>query len=170
MLFDEPAPPRKPAIGKIRYTHDAMIEIIISQPGISQGEIAREFGYSETWVSIIINSDAFQERLRVRKAELTDPLIRATIEERLEGLAKRSLDKLIERLDTGAGLRTPDLIAMAKLGVGDRANRPATPTQQNNLYVVALPAPAQTSSDWLATRSLAPPQPIETIDLPQKAA
>lgn len=141
-------------IARVRYTHDAMIDLIISTPSISQNEMAALFGYSATWVSIIINSDAFQERLAARKTELTDPKLRASIEERLEALAKTALDRLIERLDTSTpAIRTSDLVSIAKLGVGDRANRPQVAPTQNNLYVVALPPPAQNTSSWLANRS-----------------
>lgn len=143
-----------PEIGKVRYTHDAMIDLILSTPAISQNELASLFGYSATWVSIVINSDAFQDRLAERKAELTDPKLRASIEERLEAVAKTALDRLIERLDTsGPAVRTADLVSIAKLGVGDRANRPAVAQTQNNLYVVALPPPAQNTSSWLSNRS-----------------
>ena len=40
---------------------------------------------------------------------------------------------------------------MAKLGAGDRANRPAGPAQTNNLYVVNLPPPAKNSTEWLSS-------------------
>ena len=53
---------------KISYTHDAIIDAIIASPGVSQGELAKEFGYTQTWLSIMIGSDAFQSRLTERKA------------------------------------------------------------------------------------------------------
>lgn len=136
-----------PEIKTVRYSHDAIIDIILANPFASQGEIARESGYTQAWLSIIINSDAFKERMAERKAELRDPAIRASIEDRLDAVARRSLDKIMDKLDQPGQMKTMELVAIAKLGAGDRANRPAVP--QNSLYVVHLPAPAQNSSDWL---------------------
>jgi hypothetical protein len=134
---------------KISYTHDAIIDAIIAAPGISQGELAKEFGYTQTWLSIMIGSDAFQNRLAERKAAMTDPKLVASINERLDGLAKRALERLADRLDSPtANLKTMELVSIAKLAIGDKANRPATPTSQN-LYVVNIPPAATSSSAWL---------------------
>jgi len=142
-------------IKKVRYTHDAMIDEILMNPAVSQGELAKQFGFSQTWMSIVINSDAFQERLAERKGQLTDPSVIASINERLDAIAKRSLDKIMERLDSPtANLKTLELVAIAKIGVGDKNTRPAGPqVQNNNLYVVSLPPPAQNSASWIANRS-----------------
>lgn len=139
-----------PPIQKVRYTHDAMIDEILANPSISQGELARQFGYTQTAVSIQVNSDAFKERLAERKGQLTDPMLIASINERLDAIARRSLDKIIERLDRpDSGLKPMELVAIAKLGVGDKNTRPAVAQTQNNLYVVALPPQAKDSSAWL---------------------
>lgn len=143
-----------PELARVRYTHDAVIDEILVNPAISQGELARRFGYSQTWMSIVINSDSFQERLAERKAQLTDPVLQASINDRLDAIARRSLDRLIERLDSPAAqIRTADLVAIAKLGVGDKNTRPAGPQVQNNLYVVAVPPPAPDSKTWISNRS-----------------
>jgi hypothetical protein len=140
-----------PEIANVRYTHDAVIDEILRNPAISQGELSRMFGFSQAWMSICINSDAFQERLAERKAILTDPKIIASINERLDAVAKRSLDKILDRLDSPTALlKTLELVAIAKLGVGDKNTRPAGPVAQNNLYVVALPAPAADSTEWIS--------------------
>lgn len=140
-------------IKSVRWHHDRIIDFILAHPTApSQAEIAANFGFSQSWLSIIINSDAFRHRLEERKAELVDPVITASIEERLNALAKRSLDKLLERLDSGVPISNGDLVSMAKLGVGDKNTRPAAAQgPQNNLYVVQLPAPAADASNWLQT-------------------
>lgn len=137
-----------PEIATVKYHHDAMIDEIIAFPSISQGELAARFGFTQSWMSIIINSDAFQERLAERKAELIDPKIRASVEQRLEALAKRSLDKLLEKLDTSQPMSNADLIACAKLGVGDK-NSHRAPQVQNNQYVFQIPAQDKSTSGWL---------------------
>jgi hypothetical protein len=142
-----------PEIAKVRYTHDAIIDEIIAFPSISQGELSARFGFSQSWMSIIVNSDSFKERLEERKGELVDPKLRASVEMRLEALAKRSLDKLLERLDTQQPFTNSDLISAAKLGVGDRNQIKALPQTQNNLYVVHLPPPAKDPRAWLENSS-----------------
>lgn len=142
-----------PEIARVRYTHDAIIDEIIAFPSISQGELSRRFGFTQSWMSIIINSDAFQNRLAERKAEIVDPKLKASVEQRLEAVAKQSLDRLLERLDTNQPFSNSDLIAAAKLGVGDRNQRARTPETQNNLFVVQLPPPAQDRETWLRSNS-----------------
>jgi hypothetical protein len=105
-------------------------------------------------MSICINSDSFQERLAERKAVLTDPALIASITERLDAVARRALDKIMDRLDSPtAQIKNLELVAMAKLGVGDKNTRPAQAPVQNNLYVVALPAPAPNTEQWLGNLS-----------------
>lgn len=139
-----------PEIQTVKFTHDAIIDTIIANPAISQGDLAKEFGYTQGWMSIIINSDAFQQRLAERKAELIDPKIRASIEDRIDALAKRSLDKLLDRLDNGTPISNGDLVRMAQLGIGDR-NKGPQQAVQNNLYVVHVPPPAPSAQDWMQT-------------------
>ena len=72
------------AIATVRYTHDAMIDLLIARPEVTQNEVAEHFGYSTPWVSRIIRSDAFRERLATRKAEIVDPAILERVEARFE--------------------------------------------------------------------------------------
>lgn len=144
-------------IAKIRYTHDAIIDEILVDPSISQGELSRRFGFSQAWMSIVINSDAFKNRLAERKGELVDPKITASVEERLESLAKRSLDRLLERVESSVPLKPLELVAMAKLGAGDRMNRSPGPAVNNNLYVFTAPPVPADSRAWLSGSSRPPP-------------
>lgn len=144
--------PFKPTIQKIRFTHDAVIDEIIANPSISQGELSVKFGFTQSWMSIIINADAFQERLAERKAQLVDPVISASIEDRLGGIARKSMDEILNRLDNKtATIKNPDLIAMARLGVGDRTLAKTPLVQNNSLYVVNLPPPAPDAKNWAET-------------------
>ena len=89
-----------PRIDRVNYTHDAMIDLVLQNPMISQNELAAHFGYTPTWVSIIFNSDAFQARLAARKTEIIDPLVRGQVEEAIKGLVSRSVEILREKLDS----------------------------------------------------------------------
>lgn len=159
--------PVKPTLQKVRFTHDAIIDEILINPSVSQNELSRMFGFkSPAWMSIVVNSDAFKERLAERKAELIDPAIRSSIQERLDAVARGSLDRIMARLDSPNPIKDADLVAMAKLGVGDKNNRLAAPTQQNNLYVIQAPLPAKDSAAWLSGASSVttrPPAPLEVL-------
>lgn len=137
------------AIARVKYTHDAMIDLIVANPAVSQADIAKHFGYTQPWVSRIMNSDAFQARLALRKEELVDPSIVASIDEKLRALASKSLDVVLEKLtatnSADIGLKALEISSRA-LGYGARQQN--LNVQQN--FVVALPPKAQSSEDWAA--------------------
>jgi transcriptional regulator with XRE-family HTH domain len=89
----------KQAIQKVNYSHDGMINLLLTRRGISQNELARHFGYSPSWISQVMSSDAFQSRLAERAAEIEDPVLRASIEDGLKGILARSMELLKEKLD-----------------------------------------------------------------------
>jgi hypothetical protein len=137
------------ALGRVHYHHDAMIDLILAVPGISQGEIAKQFGHTQAWVSRIFCSDAFQARLAERKTELLDPTIIASLEERMRGVTMQSLDILAAKLEATQSaemaLQTLGVTTKA-LGFGARTN---TPQVQNN-FVVMVPEKSKSVSDWQA--------------------
>ena len=135
------------AIARVKYTHDAMIDLIIANPAMSQGQLAMHFGYTGPWISRIMNSDAFQARLAVRKGDIVDPTLVASVEEKLRTMASKSLDLVIDRLalgtDLDSALKAVEISSKA-LGYGARQQNIAV--QQN--FVVALPPKAQSSAAW----------------------
>lgn len=145
------------AIARVKYSHDAMIDLMIENPAITQNELAARFGYTVPWVSRICNSDAFLARLARRKSDLIDPTIAASLEEKLRALASVSLDVVLEKVAT---VRNPDLALQAAklsttaLGFGARQQNVAI--QQN--FVVPLPAKAESAAAWGASYA---PKPLE---------
>lgn len=152
----------KNAIAQVSYTHDAMIDLVLVNPKISQNDIAKHFGYSVPWVSRVMNSDAFLARLAQRKHDIIDPAIFATVDEKIRALAQQSLDKVLEYVAKpnctfdqameGANL------AVKALGYGARQQNVAV--QQN--FVVAMPPKAESSQAWEAKYA---PKPVEVIDV-----
>ncbi len=108
------------AIQKIGYSHDGMINMILANRGISQNQLAAHFGYSPSWISQVMSSDAFHARLLERAAELEDPTIMATIEDGLKGMAARSMEILKEKLDQPSSV-IPDNLALRTLELATRA-------------------------------------------------
>ena len=140
------------AIARVKYSHDAMIDLLIANPAISQNELAANFGYTVPWVSRIMNSDAFQARLALRKEELLDPVIVASIEEKFRALASKSLDVVLDKLSVTnsaeLGLKALEISATA-LGYGARQQN--LNVQPN--FVVALPAKAADAGSWASAHS-----------------
>lgn len=148
-------------IDKIRYSHDAMINLIIAEPAISQNELAGKFGYTAAWVSRIIGSDAFQARLAQRQEEITDPFLIATVEERFRGLAMQSLDVIAKNLATtnNSDLALKALeISTKAMGFGARDRM----SGQTNNFVIQLPGKAANAEEWAAAHapSLAAKKPL----------
>ena len=144
-------PPPEPGQGRlkhVRYTHEAMIDLIIRNgdlpPGqrLTQGKIAETFGYTEGWISNVLASDSFKAAMAARREEIVDPDLRATIKERFEGMLIRSLQRLNEKLNQP----TPSdrvVLEAAALGAralgylgGDGGNTPPPP-RTDRLQVIA---------------------------------
>lgn len=151
-------------IKTVKHWHDGMIDIIIANPQIGITDLAKATGYTIAWMSQVVNSPAFKERLAERKAEIVDPILAASTKDRLEVVANRALDRIIAKLDGAShmAIKDRDLIEMAKLGasgigaLGGSAHGNSGPVQ--NLYVINSPAPAKTSTAWVeqvAARQLA---------------
>jgi len=137
-------------VNKLRYSHEAMIDVIIAEPGIKQNELATKFGVSVPWISRIIGSDAFQASLAKRREELTDPFLVATIEERMQGVAMQSLDVIAEKLalptiTLDGAMKALDITSKA-LGFGAKVQNQNV---QNN-FVVAMPDKAPSAETWAA--------------------
>lgn len=110
----------KQAIAKVGYSHEAMIDLIISNPGISQNALAAHFGYTPSWISQIISSDTFQTALAKRREQLVDPVLKASLESDFKALVARSLDILQQKLNRPA-LEIPDNLALRTLEIASRA-------------------------------------------------
>jgi len=135
------------ALERVRYTHDAMIDIVIAKPDVTQNTLAEYFGYSVGWISRIFCSDAFQARLAQRRGEIVTPGLLSTFEERLKLLATNSIELVLAKLEekefdpvTGQMKLSADIgtifkaleISTKSLGYGARQTNVAI---QNNLTV-----------------------------------
>jgi hypothetical protein len=135
-LLSEIVPPGTPevrypyqegrAVAKLRYSHEAMIDLIVANPWVSQGELAATFGYTQAWVSLVMSSDAFKERLSARKAELVDPTIAATLNERWAAVEKRSLEVLAEKLSQPISA-VPEALALRAAELGAKVRGVGAP-------------------------------------------
>jgi len=141
-----PTPPKVGAIppSRLNYSHAAFIDLIIALPGISQNEIAAKLGYSASWVSIVMSTDTFKVELEKRRKELIDPTVLASIQERFEGLARRSLEILEEKLkgppegiSENLALRSFEVASRAA-GFGARAEPIPPPPAEIHFHLDAM--------------------------------
>jgi hypothetical protein len=156
-------------IQKVRWNHEAVIDAMIANPDMSQNEIAAMMGYSPPWLSIIINSDAFQEKLSERRAEVIDPMLRATIEDRLRGVAAKAAEVILENLHAAP---TPK-VALQALEVTTRAlgygAKTGTEVNLNIQPVAVVPAKELSTDAW--SRNYGPAgRPAEVIDVTPSAS
>lgn len=123
-------------VQKTSYTHEALIDLIIANPRLTQNQLAEHFGYTASWISQIISSDSFQSRLAERKDELVDPVLRATVEQQFQGIIRRSLAILEEKLNRPSE-QIPDNLALRAFDLSTRAAgygaRTDTPRVQVNV-------------------------------------
>jgi hypothetical protein len=137
---------------RLRPWHEMVADMLIADPNLSQREIARRLGRSEYWMSIVCNSDAFQDYLARRKEEFIDPILQATVEDRLSAVANRSMDEFLRRMDLAPGSVTNDQLIRAtevstkSLGMGPQTK---APVMQQNLYVIPAPARPANSKEWV---------------------
>jgi hypothetical protein len=140
------------AIARVKYSHDAMIDMLIADPGLSQGAIAQQFGYTQPWVSRVMNSDAFLARLAQRKADIVDPSIALTLDEKFRALANQSLDIVMDKL---AVTKNPDTalkaLELSSKALGYGARQANLNVQQN--FVVAMPQKHTTPESWAEQHS-----------------
>lgn len=107
------------SIAKIGYSHDAMINLLIARSGrISQNELAEYFGYTASWISQVMSSDAFQARYAERTKELIDPAIRDAAAAGFKDVLNRSIEILKEKL---AAPKISDQLAIQSATLASRA-------------------------------------------------
>lgn len=131
--------PTMGVVAQIRYSHQDMIDYIIANPKVTQNQLAARYGYSVGWVSNVMASDAWQSAMAARRAEIVDPALVATVEERFKGITLLSLARLQQKLEApqvsdNVVLKAVELGAKA-IGVG--GNAPAAPPPGDHLAALA---------------------------------
>lgn len=110
---------------KVRYGHQAIADLMITHPGMSQNEIAAYVGVTPAWLSTVVCSDLFQQYYRERRAEYETGLNDA-VRDRLAVTTLNALDKLNEVLDVPLEELDPRIVVDAadkllRSGIGAQA-------------------------------------------------
>lgn len=120
-----------PEIQDMTYRHEAILRWLVCNPHRPLKDCARELGYTQAWLSIIVHSDIFQARLRHMQDNLNDGAL-VDIRQKLQGIAHAALDKMadsIEFTDDPKMLLDVADKALNRLGYGSKG-----PSLQVNNY------------------------------------
>ena len=85
-------------IQRLTAFHEGIIDRLLADPSLPYGTLANQMGISKSWMSIIVNSDCFKQRLAERRAELTGQISEG-IKQNLLQVSEKALSKLHEALD-----------------------------------------------------------------------
>lgn len=148
----QPTPaPAKIGPAKLSYTHEDIARWLVQNPSRPLKECAQHFNYTQSWLSCIIHSDAFQAKLR-KMQEGADAVTLLDVPARLRGVAAAALDGLAQQVDHATGaeegkgvmhrdflLSTAEL-TLKSLGYGGQAKAPppAPMFQQNNTFIAPV--------------------------------
>jgi len=89
-----------PVMKSLSHRHDYILDWLICNPHRSQRECARELGYTEAWLSQIINSDLFQAEYK-KKCRERGLVAVHSIANQMTSAASLALERSIEILSNG---------------------------------------------------------------------
>lgn len=133
---------------RLNEGHKALVDMVLANPTATAKELGALLEYSEVYVQILMRTDSFREALATRREELIDPMLRETLQARIDALADVSVERLLEKLNkpvVSDKLVTDAVdIALRAKGFGAR-----TPTVQvNQQFVAVMPAKAADAKEW----------------------
>lgn len=139
----------KTQIQKVTERHRAIAEWLIANPDRTHGECAAEFRLSPTWLSIIINSQIFQDYQTTLNSAILNQTV-VPLREKLLGVSHRAVEKLGDAVEVSLDgkflLDAADRTAKL-LGYGaNQAGMSNAVVQQNNFYSVDKDTLAQARS------------------------
>lgn len=100
------------------YSHQAMVDLILANPGYSHAQLAAHFGKPESWLSLVLANSDFQATIAPYRSQIADPYLTATMEERFRALTLRSVTVLQKKLESAA---IPDMTVLKAAEIGVKA-------------------------------------------------
>jgi len=130
-------------IKAVSVKHSAILDYMLVHPAEKLSEVAKNFGVSQAWLSVIVNSDAFQAKLRERDDQQFSSII-VPLREQVMGIAQVGVEKLGECLENASPTSDKQFIAdttdslLKNLGYSPRsvAPSPQAAMTQNNIFMV----------------------------------
>lgn len=158
----------------LSHKHREILNYMVANPTEKLGDVAARHNVSQSWLSVLVHSDAFREALRKKQDEVFHPAM-LTLQERLTGMAHLTLDKLGEEIDNGK-LTAPQLLetstsVLDRLGYGTKAAAPNGAPTQNNYFFEAPVNAVQRARQTFGQRvhQSEPIEDVETVDEKDRA-
>jgi hypothetical protein len=115
---------------KLSHKHEAILQAVLSNPEAKLKTIAQHFNVSQSWLSCVIHSDAFQARMAECKEEIFHASL-LPIKHRVETVAGLALDRLTEGLElntlSAEETRKTAEMSLRALGFGAKESKPPGP-------------------------------------------
>jgi len=150
---------------KLRIKHDAILDFMIANPAVRQADVAEHFGVTQAWLSCIVNSDAFQAKLKERQDEVFEKNV-LPVHQRVLGLAGLAVEKMEEALevvdpvaDRKYVLDATELALKAAGLTGQKLPSGQVAMQQNNYFLADADALAQAREAMRQVHSVTPEAP-----------
>lgn len=124
-------------IKTVRTKHEAIMNFIIANPTLTYGQVAAEFNVTPAWLSVIVNSSAFQDRLKEKQEKLYEASVLAPLGDKLAAAADLTLEKYLEKVPTLSGdqlISASDKL-LNRLGYGTKGGNGSTHIGQMNVQV-----------------------------------
>lgn len=86
-------------IKAVSWQHEAMADLMITEPHLSLGEVAKRLGFSLPWISVVKNSDSFKDYFALRRKLHSDSLT-IGIKEKAAAIAELSMDVILMDMET----------------------------------------------------------------------
>lgn len=111
-------------IQKLNFTHERILDWLLQNPDKSMRECADTFGYTQAWLSTVVNSDAFQVQWKALSGNVHSRVV-ADVPARMQRIAEVALDKLADAVasseDKDFILETSDKI-LHRMGYAPKAS------------------------------------------------
>lgn len=112
------------------HQYDAIVDLMLSEPTITNSEIARRLGRTPAWMTWITHSDAFKDHYEKRRRE-KNALVHQGLADQLASVAKQGLDRMEDILknnpksvNLASALEVVDT-TLERLGYGVQVKEPA---------------------------------------------
>jgi len=131
-------------IKNVNWWHERLIEYMIANPQMTLGQIAKHFNVSQSWLSIVKNSDVFIDLWRIRSKDHAQA-VTADIKTKAYALAELALDGALENVQQKVEFGTLTLseslevldVTMKRFGYGEQKPGSAAPQVNINLGLIS---------------------------------
>lgn len=110
-----------PEISKLKVKHEALMDYMLANPTCTYRDISAAFGVTIPWISCIVNSDVFREKLREKQGDMFESGVLAPLEGKMAAVVDLTLERLAEKVQFSESLpeltNTADKL-LGRLGYG----------------------------------------------------